>query len=47
MQNATSLATGNPIAAQVLVQAASSVTITNITVDGANGIFLEVMRPFM
>jgi hypothetical protein len=36
LQNATSLATGNPIAAQVLVQAASSVTITNITVDGAN-----------
>jgi len=35
-QNATSLATGNPIAAQVLVQGASSVTITNITVDGAN-----------
>ncbi|HUE50978.1 MAG TPA: NosD domain-containing protein [Terriglobales bacterium] len=35
-QNATSLATGNPIAAQVLVQGASCVTITNITVDGAN-----------
>jgi hypothetical protein len=39
LQNATSLATGNPIAAQVLVQAASSVTITNITVDGANNGF--------
>ena len=39
VQNATSLATGNPIAAQVLVQAASSVTITNITVDGANNGF--------
>jgi hypothetical protein len=35
--NATSLATGNPIAAQLLVQApASSVTISNITVDGSN-----------
>jgi hypothetical protein len=38
-QNATSLATGNPIAAQVLVQAASSVIITNITVDGVNNGF--------
>jgi hypothetical protein len=36
LQNASSLATGNPIAAQVLVQAAGPVTITNITVDGAN-----------
>jgi hypothetical protein len=35
-QNASSLSTGNPIAAQVLVQASSSVTITNMTVDGAN-----------
>jgi len=36
VQNATSLATGNPIAAQVLVQASGLVTITNMTVDGAN-----------
>jgi hypothetical protein len=36
VQNATSLATGAPIAAQILVQAATGVTITNITVDGAN-----------
>jgi hypothetical protein len=36
LQNASSLATGNPIAAQVLVQAAGPVTITNITVNGAN-----------
>jgi hypothetical protein len=36
VQNATSLSTGNPIAAQVLVQASTSVTITNMTVDGAN-----------
>jgi len=38
-QNATSLATGAPIAAQILVQGAISVTITNITVDGANNGF--------
>ena len=36
VQNATSLSSGNPIAAQVLVQAAAGVTITNMTVDGAN-----------
>lgn len=37
IQNTVSLATGNPIAAQLLVQApASSVTVTNITVDGSN-----------
>ncbi len=35
-QNATSLATGAAIAAQILVQGATGVTITNITVDGAN-----------
>jgi hypothetical protein len=35
-QNATSLATGAAIAAQILVQSATGVTITNITVDGAN-----------
>jgi Periplasmic copper-binding protein (NosD) len=36
VQNATSLATGAAIAAQILVQSATGVTITNITVDGAN-----------
>jgi hypothetical protein len=36
LQNATSLATGAAIAAQILVQSATGVTITNITVDGAN-----------
>jgi len=37
VQNTSSLATGNPIAAQLLVQApASTVTITNLTVDGSN-----------
>jgi hypothetical protein len=39
VQNASSLATGNPIAAQVLVQASTGVTITNMTVDGANNGF--------
>jgi hypothetical protein len=34
--NATSLVTGNPIAAQVLVQNASDVDLSNVTVDGAN-----------
>jgi hypothetical protein len=38
-QNATSLATGAAIAAQILVQGATGVTITNITVDGANNGF--------
>ena len=36
VQNATSLATGAAIAAQILVQGATGVTISNITVDGAN-----------
>lgn len=37
--NTTSLASGNPIAAIVLVDGASNVTLTNLTVDGAtNGI---------
>ena len=37
VQNANSLASGNPIAAQVLVQSgAGAVTITDITVDGNN-----------
>jgi copper-binding protein NosD len=36
VQNATSLATGAPIAAQILVQGTAGVTITNMTVDGAN-----------
>jgi hypothetical protein len=35
-QNATSLATGAAIAAQILVQDTTGVTITNMTVDGAN-----------
>jgi hypothetical protein len=39
VQNATSLATGAAIAAQILVQGATGVTITNITVDGANNGF--------
>jgi len=39
LQNATSLATGAAIAAQILVQGATGVTITNITVDGANNGF--------
>jgi hypothetical protein len=39
LQNATSLATGSAIAAQILVQGATGVTITNITVDGANNGF--------
>jgi hypothetical protein len=36
VQNATSLATSAAIAAQILVQSATGVTISNITVDGAN-----------
>ena len=37
VQNASSLATGNPIAAQILVQApATSVKLSNLTVDGSN-----------
>src|SRR5579872_23261 len=34
--NTTSLATGNPIAAQVLVSAAKDVEISNLTIDGGN-----------
>jgi len=34
--NTTSLATGNPIAAQVLVTGATDVDISNLTIDGAN-----------
>jgi hypothetical protein len=34
--NTTSLATGNPIAAQVLVTGAADVDISNLTIDGAN-----------
>jgi len=36
VQNATSLATSAPIAAQILVQGTTGVTITNMTVDRAN-----------
>jgi Periplasmic copper-binding protein (NosD) len=37
LQNTSSLATGNPIAAQILVQApATSVKLSNLTVDGSN-----------
>jgi len=36
VQNTTSLTTGNPIAAQVLVQATTGVSLSNITVDGSN-----------
>jgi nitrous oxidase accessory protein NosD len=37
VQNASSLATGNPIAAQILVQApATAVKFSNLTVDGSN-----------
>ena len=36
LANATSLATGNPIAAQVLVKNATGVVINGITVDGTN-----------
>jgi hypothetical protein len=39
VQNTSDVDTGNPIAAQVLVQGATSVSISNITVDGTgNGI---------
>ena len=37
--NATSLATGNPIAAQILVTETKDVSISNLTVDGANNGF--------
>lgn len=36
VQNTTSLSSGNPIAAQVLVTNATGVNISNLTVDGAN-----------
>jgi hypothetical protein len=36
VQNATSLTSGNAIAAQILVQGTTNVTITNMAVDGAN-----------
>ena len=36
VQNSTSLATGNPIAAQVLVDGAAPVIIKNLIVDGSN-----------
>ena len=36
MQNTTSLTTGNPIAAQVLVTEAGDVDIRNLTIDGGN-----------
>ena len=37
VQNASSLATGNPIAAQILIQApATAVKFSNLTVDGSN-----------
>ncbi len=34
--NATSLTSGNPIAAQILVQGATNVTVERVTVDGTN-----------
>jgi hypothetical protein len=36
--NTTSLATGNPIAAQILVQGSTGVTISNLAVNGANNL---------
>lgn len=36
VQNTTSLATGNPIAAQILVTEAKDVDISSLTIDGAN-----------
>jgi len=36
VQNTTSLSSGNPIAAQILVTNATGVNISNLTVDGAN-----------
>lgn len=35
-QNTTSLATGNPIAAQILVTDTTGVSISNLTIDGSN-----------
>src|SRR5882762_5829123 len=39
VQNTTSLATGNPIAAQILVTETTDVSIRNLTIDGANNGF--------
>jgi nitrous oxidase accessory protein NosD len=36
VQNTTSLATGNPIAAQILVTGTTDVSISNLTIDGSN-----------
>jgi len=36
VQNTTSLATGNPIAAQLLVTGTTDVNISNLTIDGSN-----------
>ena len=36
LQNTTSLSSGNPIAAQILVQGATGVSLSNLTVDGSN-----------
>lgn len=36
VQNTTSLATGNPVAAQILVTETTGVNISNLTIDGAN-----------
>jgi nitrous oxidase accessory protein NosD len=38
VQNTTSLATGNPIAAQILVTETTDVSISNLTIDGANNL---------
>lgn len=37
--NSTSFSSGNPIAAIVLVKEAKGVTLTNLTIDGANNVF--------
>jgi nitrous oxidase accessory protein NosD len=39
VQNTTSLVTGNPIAAQILVTETTDVSISNLTIDGANNGF--------
>ena len=39
VQNTTSLATGNPIAAQILVTETTDASIRNLTIDGANNGF--------
>jgi Periplasmic copper-binding protein (NosD) len=38
VQNATSLSTGNPIAAQILVQSTTGVNISRISLDGSNNL---------